>query len=424
MIPTRLGQLVVDYWKNKGNASESNSLFVGICQKVSLQYRVESWIVSLLRVFSRQGPSSEGLLNSLINALLARSSPPVNPSIFNAVLSRAADWVCDDSPDLMRGVTSKLMTTWMAIIVANDDLDESFKCIEILIKLKTKSFRPIVYPAPLSPFIVRMTTENLQILLAHLYGAMKKESQRSSLDQYLILEVLRRYHGPTGSNLADPCWKMLKCLIWLGDRPCMDSFIRLLSTTRQGESQAVQLALCKKFRDEFESLPIYSAGWMVSCLLLDHCIDGLGRIWKQAGAVVPVYPDVQLFLRSTKPSMVLDGFDEMTQAQSFCDDLLRQGPTRGYSVTAQVVRESKDGKTWRVEIAKVKDRAWQNECRNDWFHYEDRQRKLDTLLALRKDQPIWEPSLPIAAGTKRSADTPSKPAESKRPRNYPVIDID
>ena len=174
----------------------------------------------------------------------------------------------------------------------------------------------------------------------------------------------------------------------------MDSFIAVLSATRQGERLAVQLALCSPFRTEFEALPVQSAGWKVCCLLLDHCIEGLGRIWKQTEAVAPGYPGIQNFLRSTKQSMVLEGFDDRNdEARNFRDQL-----QRSYRVTAKA---GGPVNKLRLEIIKVLDEAWQAECSKDWFHYDDRQEKLDTLGALRKDQPIWEPLMPSAFNTRR-----------------------
>ena len=419
MSSVRLGQLVVDSLTDKRETSESRSLFSEICGRVRLPHRVEpDTVVGLLRVFSRQGSASEELLNSLVEALLVRSAPPVDPSIFNAVLSRATDWICEESPELMKGVTSKLTTAWIAFVVDKDDVDEAKACIMVLIKLEYRSFLPDVDPAPLLPFITKMTTESLLVLLSHLYLVLDNQSNRSSLDRHLISECLGREDYQM--NTLSEAWEMLKCLLWLGDRPCMDSFIRLLSATRQGECLAVQLALCSSFRSDFEELPVHSAGWKIACVLLDHCIEGLGRIWKQTSAVVPGYPGVQNFLHSTSQSMVLDGFDDrMNEAHEFRDELLRQAPARGFSITAHL--RVSNGKTARVEITKVKDAAWEAECRNDFFHCEDRQKKLETLVALRKDQPIWEPFMPTetgATGNKRTADPPSQSADTKRQKNF------
>ena len=41
-----------------------------------------------------------------------------------------------------------------------------------------------------------------------------------------------------------------------------------------------------------------------------------------------------------------------------------------------------------IEIVKMKNESWLSESNSDWFHCEDRQEKLELLVALRFDQPI------------------------------------
>ena len=411
----RLGQLVTDADTDKMLSQSSRSLFVGLCRRLRLaDLRLDDpeAFVRLLKAFSSQGAALEDLLNSLVETL-PLAGPALNfSSIFKAILSRpAADWA--ESPELMKGVTSKIMAAWMAVVIVKNDLSESAKCIEMLIKMN-KSFRPDVDVTLFVPFIARMTTESLRKLLNHLYWSMVGDSKSdgSGLDRHLISELLGRKKATVQQLVGTwfEAWGMLKCLIRMGDRPCMESFIALLSSSSQGERLAVQLALSSSFRKAFESLPVHSAGWKVGCLLLDHCIEGLGRIWKQTDAVVPRYPAVENFLRSTRQSMVLDGFDDrIDEAHHFCDDL-----RRSYRVSAQVRGSAM---TLRVEIEKLTDDDWRMKFRNDWFHYDDRQKRLDTLATLRKDQILWEPLLPseTAAGIKRPATDPLRsPPEGKR----------
>ena len=418
LSPVRLGQLVVDSLVyNKEKSESSKSLFVELCRKVRITEPLHpDKVIRLLEVFSNQGAASEDLINSLFEGLPGRP-PAVYSSIFKAFLTSYCTY---KFPDLMKVFTSKLMAAWIPAVVAMDDAVAAETCVEMLIELKNRPFRPDVDPAPLSPFIARMTTKSIRNLLNLLYNQMRDQSERCQLDRDLIFEFLGRANTIQlmGNTLVDAYSKMLKCLIWVGDRPCMDSFIDVLSAALDGPSLAVQLALSSSFRFEFRTVPVRSSSWNVCCVLLDYCIEGLGRIWKQTEAVVPGYPGIQNFLRSTSQMMVLDGFDDrIEEAHHFCQEL-----RRSYLVMAQVRGLAK---TLRVEIAKVIDGAWLAECSKDSFHCNDRLEKLDILVALRNAPPICEPLLRNeTAGTKRFADPLSNPLDAKRRNNIPAINID
>ena len=412
MNDARMIQFVLDSWWIQMKTIEPKRLLSEICQRVVLPDRIEPAVfIDFLRVFSDQGEASEGLLKSLVDALLGKSAPPVDSAVFKEILS-GDGWEHKNADDastlLIRGVTSKVMAAWMAVLVEKDDVTEAKQCIETAIRLKHRFFKPDFDPVILLPFIARMSTDNLLDLLIclkiqityHLRPLLEDSSQYASLGRNLISEFLGREDAKESmKNWHDSKEKVLGCLVWLGDSSCMESFIRVLSATRDGQRQVVRLASSILYHRKFycSSLSaIHPTGSKVLGILLDHCIEGLGRIWKQTGAVVPGYPAVENFLRSSNQSMVLNGFDNrIEEARQFSEEL-----QRSYRVKVQV-RESDDNTVW-VEISKVLDEAWLAECSKDWFHCEGRHRELDNLMNLRKMLPIWEAT--ASAGTERPAD--------------------
>ena len=425
MSPSRMAHFVIDSHStmSRWDKTEGKRLFVKLCQRVRLpelsdyECQYGQAIHRLLIVLSDQGSDSEGLLDSLVEPLLSRSGPPGRTIIYNVLIP--CSWICMSHPhfsSLMKGLTSKLLVAWIAIVVDNDDVKGAKLCIETFFKLKNNPGRPEVDLTPLLHFIGKIDTKDLEFLLSLLHGEINKRNrppQKTSapyaqLGRNLIVEFLGREESQEMIKTFEAAQTMFQCLIWLGNESAMESFIGVLSATRDGQRLVVQLALSVGNQPEFAYLSAHHpAGWKMCCALLDHCIEGLGRIWKQTDAVVPGYPDVQTFLRSSSQSMVLKFEDRVDEARRFCEELERC--TMKMLVTVKI-GESND-KTVRVKIVKLEDEIWQAECSRDWFYYEDRQEKLDFLVALREDRPA-------ATGSKRSADRNSKrKPKAKRSKN-------
>ena len=430
LSPVKLGQLVVDSLRSKKETAESESLVVRICQQMSLPDRlIPDVAIRLLDTFfSCKGTTSEELLGSLIEALLAKSTPSVFSSVFKEILSEVE--IDPSSVSVMKRILSKLKTLWMASVVDKDDVTDAVECIEMFILLKNHCCRPEVSPDVVTPFIPKMTTETLLKLLSLLHSVIDQWNRPPLSEAYhyaqlgrnLIIALLRRPGAKDAVNTFEDVQKMFQCLIWLSDNPCTESFIAVLSATRDGERLAVQLALSIGNQPELADLAIHHpTGLKVSWALLDHCIDGLGRIWKQNGANLPWnFQKVKDFLRSTSQSMVRESFRRIDDAYQYRDRLLKEMENGRVRVTIQV-----KGQNPRLEIIKIMDEAWQAECSTDWFHYDDRQEKLDTLVALRKDQQIEEAVAASAAGTKRSSDRNSlDSSKAKRAKKFLVIDVD
>ena len=424
MSAPRMAQFVedADAVLKRQETNKFKRFFVKICQQVRLPDLSDYATLSqfseavrrLLMVFSGQGSTtSEGLLNSLVKPLLTRSPLPGDVSLYTMLV--VCGWVTSFKPQLaslMKRFTSRKLAAWIALLVDRDDVVGAKMCIGAFFKLM-RPCSPNADPAPLSPFIARIPTENLFDLLSLLHSVInewnlppsKTSAPSAQLGRDLIFELLGRENAKDAVKTFEAAQKVFQCLIWLGDGPCMDSFIAVLSATRDGERLAVQLTLSIGNQPELANLSAHHpAGLKVCCALLDYCIEGLERIWKQTDAVVPGYPDVENFLRSSSQSMVLDGFgDRFDEARRFCEEL-----QRSHRVTAQA-KES-DDKTVRVEIAKVTEETELGE---------DQQKKLDTLMALRKNL-ISKGT--VTTGTKRSA-VQNSTQETKRPKNSTTINL-
>ena len=176
MSPTKMSQLVLDSMASQGETKRS--LFLKFCQRVGLPDRVEPDIsievYRLLKVFSDQGSASEGLLNSLVDAILAGSETPGNRSIYAILVSCL--WICRSSKlhhsPLLKGFTTKLLAAWIAIVVDKDDDDGAKLCIEAFIKLKNSNCQPVIDATSLSPFIARISMNDLQFLWTLLHQAI------------------------------------------------------------------------------------------------------------------------------------------------------------------------------------------------------------------------------------------------------------
>lgn len=392
----RLCQLVVDVYHLDQEQWGSARLFIELCRSVKLPATDNmdpDLALGILKVFGHLD-TSESFLSPLVD-VITKGAPA---DVLEAVVSRFKLWV-NKSPKLVLVVqeaVSKLLKAWIHLLNTTGTQAEVTTFTNALIQLKKEPFRPDVDQSDLSRLIGRWNQEDLFAYLFTNHGlsrtGLKEEADCIELYCYLVLSFLQGDGAVKFVSSLPAASEVLKCLLWLGDLPCVESFIALLSKAPDGDLLAIQLALSEKFRqfvdppqkNYYASRPsLTPVDKAIGFALLDHCAELVGHllpsgnVWKQSQAVVRGRdPELESFLRSERREMTLRGFIRLPEAREFHVKFLQDAPTHGYHVKAEV---KGTGTTSRIEIVKILQ-AIPNDLSKKCS---DLQGKADALVSLR-----------------------------------------
>ena len=179
-------------------------------------------------------------------------------------------------------------------------------------------------------------------------------------------------------------FKLTKCLFWLGDEVALKVFVQKILNRTPVEEENLLVNMMVANTGIWPLAASSCHGLDAFYSLLDRRIDYLKTVVKPVftlempRAQLPIYPEVEQFLRSSEVNMSYKNLASIFHARSFADELTKTCRANGWgSVKAEAKGSARAA--W-CEISKTRDFY-----RAQRANYKKVQQELDEMTALRQD---------------------------------------
>lgn len=193
--------------------------------------------------------------------------------------------------------------------------------------------------------------------------------------------ITQDFTVPLVKSLEEVAEKMIRCLFFLNDEQSWESFASQICKSFVSDTSnffVLQFVKNVDFQQILRNSIPASAAFVV---IVDYWVQQWESLkepmftWQQNKAVLSSYPEVEAFLRSPQERITFAKFSRIAEAQRFAQMLEREGPMKGFSVSATPKGK---GKNSRCEI--VKNRSYFDHILNN---FKSRKSELDDLIRLR-----------------------------------------
>lgn len=301
--------------------------------------------------------------------------------------------------ELIRDVRITLIGTWIDGLCVlmdrgiTDDADDPFQVnimcfLRTVIKTEKNHFacNQEIISIDFSNFFSKLPTKRLCQLIIDLYKmefSTDAKSVPSCLDLY---QNLCRHFvvGDIIPSMSPVIVKIAKCMFWLGDDQSLEVFAEKICNSVPQDKENLLVKKVVSCTSVWPLAITSPPSLNTFYLLLDRRIDFLKTVkmpvfsLAQPRAQLPMYPEVECFLRSSEENMEYHKLASIFHGRSFAEDVTKLCIKNGWcSLKIQIQGSAR--KAWCV-ITKTQDLHLMRMRR-----YHDIQQDLTDMLALRQD---------------------------------------
>ena len=166
--------------------------------------------------------------------------------------------------------------------------------------------------------------------------------------------------------------QVLRCLLWLDDEPCWESFANGICQSFLTDNVTPFADLVHKtFQEPFMDSPSALKAFNAVVDFAEDRVKHLSQLdWKQVHSSLPDYPEIEAFLHSDRMTMVYENtalFRSLADARKFASDLAKLAQTNGFHVTVTAT-----GASVRSSCVITKQQIV-NGCSVEFSQYHDRE---------------------------------------------------